>query len=181
MAETTTKPKAATGRKKGAKALARAYFEALAAHDLDAATALWRPGSKDHLHGLAELRAPDDVRRYFEDIFNAIPDWEFEILDIAAAGNRAAVRWRVKGTFSGPGRFQGLAPTGAKFEIEGCDMLAVEDGEIVGNDAYLNGAELAQQLGVLPPQGSMGERAMTAAVNARTAAADRLRRLRDRN
>ncbi len=59
MAATATK----STRKKGAKAVARAYFDALAGRDLEAAMALWRSGSIDHLHGLAELRAPDDIRR----------------------------------------------------------------------------------------------------------------------
>jgi hypothetical protein len=59
-------------------------------------------------------------------------------------------------------------------------MLRVEDGRIVENNAYTNGAQLAQQLGVLPGEGTIGEKAITAAFNARTAATERIRRLRDR-
>ena len=180
MAEAATKAKAARGRKKGAKTIAREYFDALASRDLDAATALWRPGGRDHLHGLAELDAPRGIRAYFQSLFAAFPDWEFSILEIAASGDNAAVRWRVDATFSGPGRFQGLAPTGARIELEGCDMLRVEDERIVENNAYTNGAQLAQQLGLLPAQGSAAERAVTAAFNARTATVDAIRRFRDR-
>jgi predicted ester cyclase len=142
---------------------------------------MWRPGCIDHLHGFADLKAPDEIRRYFEELFAAFPDWEMTVVDVAGSGDRAAVRWHATATFSGPGRFQGIAPTGAEIEIEGCDMLSIEDGEIVANHAYVNGMEMAQQLGVLPPQGSAGERAFTAAANARTAAAGAIRRFRERD
>jgi predicted ester cyclase len=159
--------------------VAKAYFGAIAARDLDTAAALWKPGCKDHLHGLAELTAPDGIKQYFGGMFEAFPDFNFEILDLAASGQNAACRWRVTGTFTGPGRFQGLAPTGHRIVIEGCDMLKVEDGQIVANDAYTNGAELAQQLGLLPKQGTTADRVVTGAFNAKTAAVSALRRFRE--
>ena len=172
-AKSDTKPKTTAQ-------IARAYFGAVAAKDLDAASALWKPGARDHLHGLAELTAPNEIKAYFTGLFSAFPDFEFEILELAASGKNAACRWRGTGTFLGPGRFQGLAPTGGRIEIEGCDMLRVEDGQIVENNAYLNGAELAQQFGLLPKQGSSADRAITGAFNAKTAAAGAIRRLRER-
>ena len=86
-------------------------------------------------------------------MYAAFPDWKFEILELAASGKNAACRWRSTGTFDGPGRFQGLAPTGDRVVMEGCDMLRVEDGQIVENNAYTNGVLIAQQLGLLPPAG----------------------------
>jgi predicted ester cyclase len=157
----------------------RAYFEALAEQDLEAAVALWKPGGKDHLHGLAEFEAPTGVRQFFANLFGAFPDWRFEVLELAASGQNAAVRWRTAATFSGPGRFQGLAPTGTAVVIEGCDMLRVVDGQIVENNAYTSGTELAQQLGLLPKQGSFADRAVTGAFNARTAASAAVRKLRE--
>jgi predicted ester cyclase len=160
--------------------VAKAYFGAFVERDFDAAAALWKPGSKDHLHGLAELTAPDGVKQYFKAMVDAIPDFDFEILELAASGQNAACRWRVTGTFTGPGRFQGLAPTGHRIVMEGCDMLRVEDGQIVANHAYTNGAELAQQLGLLPKQGTTADRVVTGAFNAKTAAVTALRRFRER-
>ena len=40
--------------------------------------------------------------------------------------------------------------------------------------------EMARQMGAMPPAGSVGEKAMFGAVNARTAAAGAIQRLRDR-
>ena len=172
---------AKTGKKpKTTAQVAKAYFGAFVDRDFDAAAALWKPGCKDNLHGLAELTAPDGVKQYFEAMVAAIPDFEFEILELAASGQNAACRWRVSGTFTGPGRFQGLAPTGDRIVMEGCDMLKVEGGEIVANHAYTNGAELAQQLGLLPKQGTTADRVVTGAFNAKTAAVSALRRLRER-
>jgi len=176
MAEETKKP-----RRKNAKKIVGEYFEALARQDVDGAAAMWRDGSIDRLHGIAELRAPADVRAYFSELFGAFPDWQFEVLELAASGELVAVRWRTRASFTGPGRFQGIAPNGAKVELEGCDMLRVLDGEIVENNAYTNGMQIAEQLGLLPAQDSPAGKAMTAAFNARTSAVAGLRRLRDRN
>ena len=159
--------------------IAKAYFTAIGDKDLDLAASLWKPGAKDYLHGIAELTAPADVKTFFSGIYAAFPDWKFEILELAASGKNAACRWHSTGTFLGPGRFQGLAPTGARIELEGCDMLRVEDGLIVENNAYVNGALIAQQLGLLPQQGSTADRVVTGAFNAKTAALGHLRRLRD--
>ena len=77
---------------------------------------------------------------------------------MTAQKDRAAVRWRIRGTFDGSGTFQGMRPNGARIDIEGLDLFTVEDELIVDNVAYMNGAELARQLGALPPQGSLAER-----------------------
>jgi predicted ester cyclase len=169
-----------SARKKGAKTVVREYFDALAAQDLERALTVWKPGGIDTLHGIGELVAPDGIRAYFSELFRAFPDWQFEVVELVGSGDLAAARWRVKATHSGPGRFQGVNATGKTVELEGCDMFRVEDELIVENNAYTNGMQIAQQLGLLPPQGSTGERAMTGAFNAKTAAASAIKRLRER-
>ena len=163
-------------REAGTAEVARAYFDALSEHDLDAAVALWEPGAVDHFHGIADLRAPDEIREYFAALFDSFPDFRFEIVSMASEDERAAVRWRTRATFTGPGRFQGFVPNGAAIDIEGCDMLTVRDGLIRDNHAYMNGADVARQLGALPPEGSFQERALTSLVNARTRLGGRFRR-----
>ena len=179
MATTETNSKTESKPKTTAQ-IAKAYFTAIGDKDLDLAASLWKPGCKDYIHGIAELTAPADVKTFFSGIFAAFPDYKFEILELCASGKNAACRWRSEGTFLGPGRFQGLAPTGHTVVMEGCDMLRVEDGQIVENNAYTNGVLIAQQLGLMPKQGSAADRAMTNAFNAKTAAAGAIRKLRDR-
>ena len=55
-------------------------------------------------------------------------------------------------------------------------MLTIRDGRIQRNDAYLNAADLARQLGALPPAGSPIERLMTAALNVKTHVVDAIPR-----
>ena len=174
--KTNSKPKSAS-----AKQVATAYFDAIKARDLDAMVAVWKPGSTDYLYGMAALKVPQDLRAFFGSMFRAFPDFEMVVTDIVAYGDKAAVRWQATGTFTGKERFQGLNPTGASIKIEGLDLLTIEDGRIVENRAYTDSSELARQLGAMPPQGSIGEKAMLGMVNARTNAADAIKRLRERD
>lgn len=155
-------------------AVAERYFAAAAARDADSMAACWSADGVDRLVGMADLAGPEAVRAYFNEIFAAFPDFSFEVASTTAEGDRCAVRWLATGTFAGPGSFQGLEPTGARFSIEGCDLLHVRDGLIIGNDAYINGADLARQLGAMPEAGSKAEQRLTALANARTRFAARL-------
>jgi steroid delta-isomerase-like uncharacterized protein len=159
-----------------AAAIGKAYFDAVAARDADAMAACWEPGCIDEIHGLASLRAPEEVRDWFANMFSAVPDFHMEVVDLVATGDKVAVRWHMTGTFSGDAKFEGAIATGAKIDITGCDMLTVRDGKIVHNDAYMNGMQMARQLGVFPPQGSGQERAMIGAVNVKTRLARRFGR-----
>lgn len=151
------------------------YFDAIREQDMDRAVAHWKPGSIDHLFGFGDLIAPDGIQHYFNNLFAAVPDFRLEVRDMVAERNRVAVLWRATGTFDGTEKFQGLVPNGRAIELEGCDLLAVEDGKIVDNQAYTNGMEFGRQVGALPPTGSPQERAMAAAFNAKTALEKRLR------
>jgi glyoxylase-like metal-dependent hydrolase (beta-lactamase superfamily II)/predicted ester cyclase len=150
--------------------IAKQYFDALSQRDVDAAVACWKPGGLERLIGQGELTAPDGVREYFESLFAAFPDWVFEVIDTTTQRQRCSVRWRATATFSGPGRFQGFAPNGERIAIEGCDVVEVVDDLIVANTAYVDGSEVARQLGFLPPAGSKAEGRLTALANGRTLA-----------
>ena len=148
--------------------VAKRYFEALSAHDLDAAIDCWDEGGVDRLVGQQELVAPDGTRAYFKELFEAFPDFRFQVVDMTTYRNRTAVRWRAEATFAGPGRFQGFAPNGAHVALEGCDLVTVVDGKIRALDAYLDSGAVARQLGFLPPSGSPAEARLAALANLRT-------------
>jgi glyoxylase-like metal-dependent hydrolase (beta-lactamase superfamily II)/predicted ester cyclase len=153
-------------------AVARAYFGALADRDVDVAAALWAEEGRDRLAGFVELAGPAEVRGYFSELFAAIPDWRFEVLSTVAEGERVAVHWRAGGTFTGSA-YQGIEPTGARFDFSGIDLLTVRDGVIVENDAYPDGLSFMRQLGLLPPAGSTAEQRLTRVFNTRTKVAKR--------
>jgi glyoxylase-like metal-dependent hydrolase (beta-lactamase superfamily II)/predicted ester cyclase len=154
--------------------IAKRYFAALSAHDLDAAVACWVPGSVDRFVGGEELIAPEGIRAYFSALFSAFPDFRFEILDVTGSRGRAVVRWRVRATFAGPGRFQNFVANGARIDIEGCDVVTVENDLIRHNDAYLDSGDVARQLGFLPPAGSAAEARLTRLANVRTKMSNRI-------
>jgi steroid delta-isomerase-like uncharacterized protein len=158
----------ATSEATDAGTIARGYFEAVGRRDLDAMTEFYVPGGEGEIYGLVRLQVPGTYREWFGNLFRAFPDFEFEIVEIVASGEKAAVRWSATGTFSGDVGFEGMEPNGASVAVQGCDVLTIRDGRIQHNDAYMNGAEMMRQLGALPPQGSAPEKAMLAALNAKT-------------
>jgi hypothetical protein len=67
----------------------------------------------------------------------------------------------MSGTATGPWPFLDMAPTGRSFEIEGVDSWEMRDGLIARYSTFFDSIDLSRQLGVLPPVGSAGDRAIT--------------------
>jgi len=160
------------------EALARAYFDRVAARDPDGMMEFWVPGKGATIHGVADLVAPDSYRAWFAALFAAVPDLRFEVEEVVADETRAAVRWRAGGTFNGTGMLEGFEPNGTEIEMVGLDLLTFQDGKLVDNQAYTNSMDLARQIGALPPQGSGVEKAMSRVFNLKTRAANAIRRRR---
>jgi hydroxyacylglutathione hydrolase len=155
-------------------AVGERYFRAVAARDVEAAVACWRPGGREVVHGILDEPAPQGVRTFLGGVFAALPDAQTAVLSITADGNRCAVRWQITGTFAGT-PFLGYHPTGARLHLQGCDLLQIAGGLIVRNDAFTDGMSFAAQAGLLPPTGSAADRAIKRAANLRPRVAARLR------
>jgi hydroxyacylglutathione hydrolase len=151
-----------------AESVARRYFEAISAHDLDGAVAMWAPGGREHVRGRMDVVAPEGVRAYIDDMLQALPDLRFELVSTTTEGERCAVQWRLTGTFAGPGTFSGLQPTGHPLTLEGCDLLTVRDGLIQANDAFTDTMTVPRQIGMMPPLHSATEQRLLGAFNAKT-------------
>jgi glyoxylase-like metal-dependent hydrolase (beta-lactamase superfamily II)/predicted ester cyclase len=161
----------ASGRsaaKGGPEAVVRRYFKAIDSRDLDAAVGMWAEGGREHVHGQIDVTAPDGVREFIGEMLGALPDMHIEILSTTGQGERCAVQWRLTGTFAGPGQFGGLAPTGDRVTLEGLDLITVRDDLIHSIDAFLDTMAIPRQIGMMPAQGSPGERRLTGAFNLRT-------------
>lgn len=158
--------------------LAADYFAAAGRRDLGGMTSRWKPGGRSRIVGVAELTAPHGIEEWFGATFRSFPDFEMKVESIITEGSRASVHWSATGTFSGTGKFEGLKPNGARIEIEGIDVLTIEDGLIQELTAVINAADLARKLGAMPPSGSVPEKAMLGAFNLKTSALSRIRRSR---
>jgi hydroxyacylglutathione hydrolase len=152
-----------------AKTVVKHYFAALARRDVEAMAALWAPDGEEHIAGQVDAVGPEGVRAYFTELFTAFPDFTLTVRSTTAQENRVAVHWTATGTMAGP--LWGVEPTGARVELEGIDLLRVEDGRIVRNDAVPDGMSVARQMGLVPEAGSATEHRLFAAFNARTRAA----------
>ena len=157
-----------------ARSVVTAYFDALAAHDLQAAGDCWAPDGVDELVGQATVQGPDGVREFFGGLFAAMPDFTMAVEDLIADGDRVAALWRASGTFVGESDYQGIRPTGGRVELRGLDLFTVRDGLIAANVAFPDGLGFARQIGMLPEPGTGAETAVLRAFNAKTRAARRL-------
>jgi len=148
--------------------VAREYFAALGRAERDAQQRYYAEDAQANLHGILGPTGRDEVATFFSDLYDAFPDWRLTVVEMVAEGDGVAVRWRARGTFAGPGTFMGFEPNGARVELEGVDLVRIRDGRIAVLDAYMNGADLARQLGALPAQGSVAEQRMAKAFNLTT-------------
>ena len=165
---TRSRPSKATTAK-----LARAYLAAINDHDVDRAVTYWADGGRETIHGQIDTVAPEGVREYFSGLLASVPDLRLTELSCTAEGERCAIRSRMTGTFAGTAPLFGANPNGARIDLELVDNFVVTDGKIVSNDAYLDGMTVARQLGLLPPDGSPTQAALTRAFNVKTKAAGR--------
>src|SRR3954454_20440196 len=155
-----------------AEGVATEYFAALSRRDVEAMAALWAPDGEEHIASQVDAVGPNGVRAYFSELFTAFPDLALTVQTTVAEGDKVAVHWKASANKTGP--LWGLEPTGAHVELEGIDLLTVQDGLIVRNDAVPDGMALARQIGLVPPAGSGLESRLFAAFNARTRATRRV-------
>jgi glyoxylase-like metal-dependent hydrolase (beta-lactamase superfamily II)/ketosteroid isomerase-like protein len=148
--------------------VARRYFSAIDARDLDTAVSLWADGGRENVRGQVDVLAPEGVREFIGGLIAAVPDMSMEVVSTTSQGERCGVQWRLTGTFAGPAHFNGVAPTGNPIELEGFDLLTVRDGLIQSNDAFTDSMTFARTIGMLPPQGSAAEQRMMGAFNVKT-------------
>ena len=148
-------------KRKAVEERVRSYFEAMDRRDAPAMASHWRDD------GVEDLRGRDELRDYFAPLFAALPDARTTVTRLIAGEQSCAVEWRLEGTLAGA-PLMGIEPNGKHVEIRGFDLFELEDGELVSNTAYFDGAGFARQVGMLPADGSGADRAMKSAFNAVT-------------
>lgn len=155
--------------------IAREIFEdVLNRRDADALHPYWADDLIEELP-TGTYRGPDQMAAYFAETFAAIPDFHIEPERIVGEGDTVFVKWRVTGTFNG-GRWQGIEPTGDRIELFGIDCFTFRDGKAIRNEVAFDQMSFARQIGMMPAQDSIGERATKGAFNTRTKLKQRFRR-----
>ena len=92
---------------------------------------LTHPNFKRHdLTGaLPEVSGADGPTNLVQMVLHAIPDIHYEIVQIVARDDRAAVQLRGTGTHRG--QFLGVSGTGKRIEWNGINIYRFEDGKVI--------------------------------------------------
>jgi steroid delta-isomerase-like uncharacterized protein len=152
--------------------LIRWSFEQLNNHDVSGLKQFWTADTVERFPDRT-CRGADEIASYFEDTFAALPDMRIEPTSIVEQGDDVFAHWHLTGTHTGP--VQGIEGTGKRIELDGIDHFVLRDGRVVSNFVVFDQMQYSRQLGILPAQDSVADKAMKAAFNARTKLVERLK------
>ncbi|MEV5818041.1 ester cyclase [Micromonospora harpali] len=120
---------------------------------------VWNAGREESVYALVAAgcpglggTGPEAVLAWHRERRAAFPDLRYKLVDVVAAGDRVALRWRAAGTQAGP--FGPVPPTGRVASFSGATFLRFDPaGRIVDVWHATELFQLLQQLGVemLPP------------------------------
>ena len=112
------------------------------------------------------VRGPEQSAAYLNAQFAALKGWQMDIIAMAGEGDDVFVRWRLTGRHTGP--LFGVAPTGRPIAVDGIDHFVLRDGKIARLFVGTDGMAFARQIGLMPADGSLPDRALKALFNTRT-------------
>jgi steroid delta-isomerase-like uncharacterized protein len=146
-------------------------FEQLNRRDVAAMRQLWSDDTVERFPDRT-CHGSDEIVAYFEETFAALPDLEVEVVALVEQGDDVSVRWHLTATQEG--RIQGIDGTGNRLELDGADHFTLKDGKIVSNFVIFDQMQWARDIGLMPPEGSIADRAIKAAFNAKTRVANEI-------
>jgi steroid delta-isomerase-like uncharacterized protein len=140
--------------------VAKAHMEAEDRQDIDAAMACFTDDCYYEVPGIGvELHGKDEIRRWYEDLFEAIPDFRNSDEQYWEADGNVFYSAFMEGTMTGT--WMGWAPTDKKFKSAMLVRIPIaSDGLMEAEIVYSDSADVFMQLGILPRQGSRQERAL---------------------
>ena len=104
----------------------------------------------EHLPPLADpVSKPAGANPHFEALLEASDDLHVQILDLVVDGRRVAIRARYQGTDTG-GLFPGMPARGRRFDVDGIDVLVVDDqGKFSEHMGIVDLRKAMEQLGIV--------------------------------
>ena len=107
---------------------------------------------------LDELAAGDfaeAAKRWVQPFQSAFPDFEMEIVELIAEGNRVVAHFKCSGTHSG--EWLGVPATGRRFEqVNEIYIFTIRDGKLVSALGVEDNLTRMRQLGIGPAAGDAG-------------------------
>lgn len=147
---------------KSALDVVQAHMAAEDRQDLDATLATFTEDCWYSVPGLGiELRGKAEIRRWYEELFAAIPDFRNSEERYWEADGQVFFAAHMEGTHTGT--WHGWAPTGRSFRSPMLVRIPIAaDGLMEAEIVYNDSADVFMQLGILPRQGSRQERGLQA-------------------
>jgi steroid delta-isomerase-like uncharacterized protein len=161
------------------RSIARAILDAADRRDVAAMAAAYRDDVQVEWLPVGVFRGKQTVSEFWAQVFAAVPDSRLAVTNLIVEGDQAIAEWRWTGTFSGS-PYIGIHATGHGVDFRGCDVMRFVDGLLSGESVYFDGLRWARQIGMLPSEGGLADRAMTAAFNTQTEVRALARRLGER-
>ena len=98
------------------------------AHDLDAVYGFLAPGYRQFANGTLHATGPTETRAADSVLYDLVPDYRREVLDLFGDGDRAICRSRISGTIT----------DGGAFALEVATVIRVESGQLVEAHLYFD-------------------------------------------
>jgi steroid delta-isomerase-like uncharacterized protein len=134
------------------KAATRRFFERLSAGDLAVIDEVIADNFVDYeeMPGITPDKA--GVRQFFSHARSAFPDFNVDVEDIVAEGDRVVARLTMTGTQRG--EFMGIPATSRKVSLPVIDILRFANGKVVEHWGIMDSGLMMQQLGIAPAPGA---------------------------
>lgn len=121
--------------------------EVASAGKYDVLDEILAPGFVDHDPAPDQGPGVDGLKGFFRTMRAAFPDLRAEAVEIAATDDHVAMRYTLSGTHEG--QFQGVAPTGRRFEVSALQLARFENGRCVERWGSTDELGMMKQLGIL--------------------------------
>ncbi len=103
------------------------------------------PDAVDNDPAPGQGRGPEGFKTFFGTMRSAFLDLGIEVKQMVADDENVAIAYTVTGTHEG--EFQGMAPTGKRFSVRGCQIGRFENGMLVQRWGSSDELGIMQQLG----------------------------------
>ena len=133
-------------------ALVRWTVDVVNSHDVESLRQVWAPDIRQRFP-TRTVRGADDLARYWGGVFAAVPDVTLTIEGLVEGEAEVFMRWRLSGHHTGA-EWEGVAPSGARLDLDGMNHFTVADGRITSNFVVFDQMQFARQIGLLPADGS---------------------------
>ena len=99
-----------------------------------------------------------DAKKFFKQMTVAFPDAKFQTVNAWGFGDVVVTEGTMTGT--NKGSFFGMPATKKPLTVKSADILVFKDGKLVHGYSYANGADMLQQLGLMPaPKATSADKA----------------------